>query len=216
MTQTTSRLPVPPVTERKGRQPMPDGRNEARRKMDALLERSNGTCEYCKRPLVRIKHLQKKGFTITNPNVNGKVIYLDAEGIEQREYYATVDHVEPLVNGGSHDINNLKVCCNPCNQLRNKELQQGMLLNNKERKLLADRLVRSQSRCETCGTAIITVKNIARQCKVLDIDTASGLVAYCTCAGRRRVTSYAVLHNSKASCMACKKNGIDYDTEAKS
>ena len=62
-----------------------------------LWREQNGQCKYC-----------QKYITFSAPD---------------RERQATVDHVVPLWRGGSNTIDNLVVCCLPCNSYRNSQDQ---------------------------------------------------------------------------------------------
>lgn len=94
------------------------------RRMQALSELYGWTCHYCLIPLVPRGHEADycqqiaRGDRYRQPRPvflsNGYTWWLLPEGMGE----PTLDHITPLIYGGTHDLDNLVLACKSCNSRR--------------------------------------------------------------------------------------------------
>ena len=92
---------------------MPISRN--REQLMTLVLRGDGLlCHYCKRRLypASCRRVQK-----CNYRQGGRRGYFVSMPVK-REFWATIDHKEPRILGGTDDENNLVIACSSCNSLK--------------------------------------------------------------------------------------------------
>jgi 5-methylcytosine-specific restriction endonuclease McrA len=101
---------------------------EARRR---LRKRDRGRCASCGLDTVKLRH------SIRGPGSFKKTREL---GFKPRRSFWELDHIVPLIDGGSHDFSNLQTLCTPCHQRKTTaEAEQRRLLRAEaaERSVLA-------------------------------------------------------------------------------
>lgn len=88
---------------------------EYRKNVELLCVRQNWKCKYCRRILT----LEK-----LSPGQHAHQPML-IDGIQK--FYATVDHLVRVADGGSDDIENLVASCEPCNRCRDAKTEKEKL-----------------------------------------------------------------------------------------
>lgn len=88
-------------------------RQKARKHILHLLTQQGGTCHWCPKPLAC--------WQSPPPNVihrSDTTVVCSLPGGEKTYWWASIDHVKPLSEGGSNKIDNLVAACKPCNSSR--------------------------------------------------------------------------------------------------
>lgn len=92
-------------------------RNKARSRARFVIERHGSECYYCGAPLVSIQTLRRSQVV----KVSGRHVWWTNNGFVRQDLFLTLDHVIPIAEGGSNELNNLVPACSKCNNARNKE-----------------------------------------------------------------------------------------------
>jgi len=89
-------------------------RKNARKKIDILYTKQNGLCHWCKSYVAIEKNIDKENVVVVKRSY---IIWKDM-GFVFSARIATIDHVIPIGQGGTSDIDNLVVACATCNNDR--------------------------------------------------------------------------------------------------
>ena len=93
---------------------------KARRKAVRVGERLGFYCYWCGVPLVKVNTLPPESVIKLE---SGKVYYtkkVNGAVAQGWDYFMTIDHVQPISEGGKSNIDNLVPSCEPCNIGRKK------------------------------------------------------------------------------------------------
>ncbi len=88
---------------------------KARDKLPKLLAVTGGKCHYCSEPLIQLKTVAVDRIV---KRTDHYVTYRTGLGDVVKVAIATVDHVVPLMDGGTSDFDNLVPACGACNHGR--------------------------------------------------------------------------------------------------
>ncbi len=86
-----------------------------RRRMHILGKRDGWQCHYCATPMLSYEEIRAR-YSV-GENFDEKIQQFESEWIDLPPgvYWPTLDHKTPRSLGGTHDLDNLVLCCHPCN-----------------------------------------------------------------------------------------------------
>lgn len=124
-------------------------RKSAQKKLPKILENQNGNCYYCHRALVIHRLLRKEQIINGDPFKSAEITFMNDSGVIERKLVATIDHYQPLSQGGTNKISNLVASCRTCNYKK-------------------DNTPRTNFLCKRCTKLIIgKARGICRKCRYL-------------------------------------------------
>lgn len=91
-------------------------RRQARKYIEKLLEKQSQKCYDCERIIYPIRRYLKQGWKLITAKRD--IAILEKEGIKTEFIFATIEHIQPLCEGGQNNIDNLIALCIKCNLLR--------------------------------------------------------------------------------------------------
>jgi 5-methylcytosine-specific restriction endonuclease McrA len=149
----------------------------AKRRMDDVMHKCGYKCHWCGKALIRKRHIPRAEKILLQ--TKDKVIWL-SKGVALTRWWASVDHIVPICEGGDSDIGNLVASCQPCNRKRaakyvnpnpDQPKWKGVLVckcgNEKEpknRKCTSCANVSKQFRRLCTVTIISVIQDICRRC----------------------------------------------------
>ena len=124
-------------------------RRVARRGRDFIIDRYGDNCYYCKAKL----YLLGSGKIVDKYYINKRI-----KGTLKKVKYFTIEHIIPLIEGGTNHIDNTVPCCAECNELRNEEYK-AKKAAEEVAALMAKNTEKEKKITEKVAKAVIAQKN---------------------------------------------------------